>query len=1034
MWAERAPGSDEPSAQALRVRRHPYAATAIEAAALLDVLVPEGHWRTARRFTRVALLPSTERGPLVPRWLGEEPAPDDAPMAQLLPWRIEGLGLPILTVLELLITLPMDKRQVTRLQRLGDDLRYWGLAAKLGLELLARQRYLPAVHQEDGRLRAVWEPVVDGDADRERFAALVEGMPPACRALFRERADMGLADIPSASSVLESFLLHLVDGAVRTWGGNGAAQAVAARTRLFGRNGAAALADAWWQALITPDDARLQGHGATQADVQRFAQAWQAWSYRPAPEASASFRVCFRLEPPTLGADGDPAGPSEWTLRYLLQATDDPSLLVPARDVWRESGHMLSYLNLRFDRPQEKLLEALGMAGRFAPPIERSLHQETPEAAILSPAEAYTFLRETARLLADAGFGVLVPPWWNRPDARLRARLRLQTQPSSGRLGLDALVRYDWQLALGDQTLTREEFERLAALKTPLVQVRGQWVLLRPDQVEAAVAFWEKQRLQGTLSVGEALHLLLGAEDAIAGLPVDEPELDETLADMLGRLSQPGRYVLLDTPSSLVGQLRPYQVEGLSWLAFLRRTGFGGCLADDMGLGKTIQAIALLLHERAQRPDLPPALVVCPTSVVGNWRRELQRFAPGLRTSVHHGVGRAEGDAFVSRAGASDVVISTYGLVRRDLPDLLRVSWSDIILDEAQNIKNPVTKQARAVRLLQGGGRFALTGTPVENRLTDLWSIMAFLNPGYLGTLEGFRRSLAMPIERFQDGEAADRLRRLVRPFVLRRLKTDPNVIRDLPEKVEYKVYCNLSREQATLYEAVVQEAMRAIQEQSAHQGLRRRGLVLAMLTRLKQVCNHPALYLGDGSALGQRSGKLNRLVEMLEEVLAVGDRALIFTQFAQMGRLLQQHLAETFDTEVFFLHGGTPQHQRDDLVGRFQDDPDAPSLFVLSLRAGGTGLNLMRANQVFHLDRWWTPAVENQATDRAYRIGQARDVHVHKFICAGTLEERIDELIESKRALADAVVGGGESWLAELSTETLRDLVTLRAEEVEDE
>jgi SNF2 family DNA or RNA helicase len=451
-----------------------------------------------------------------------------------------------------------------------------------------------------------------------------------------------------------------------------------------------------------------------------------------------------------------------------------------------------------------------------------------------------------------------------------------------------------------------------------------------------------------------------------------------------------------------------------------------------MGLGKTIQAIALLLHQLELDPAVPPALVVCPTSVVGNWRREVQRFAPSMRTVVHHGVNRAEGSDFVRQSKNTDLVISTYGLMRRDIEDLRRVQWSTIILDEAQNIKNPATKQSRAARRLVGEHRLALTGTPVENRLTELWSIMAFLNPGYLGSYEGFRRTFAIPIERFRDPGAAERLRRMVRPFILRRLKTDPKVIQDLPEKVEYRVYCTLTREQATLYEAIVQNALASLPEGEQETRMRRRGMVLAMLTRLKQVCNHPALYLGDGSALANRSGKLSRLTEMLEEALDVGDRALVFTQYAQMGRLLQAHLQDAFAQEVLFLHGGTPQKQRDVMLSRFQNDADAPGVFVLSLKAGGTGLNLMRANHVFHYDRWWNPAVENQATDRAYRIGQTRDVQVHKFICLGTLEERIDELIESKRELADSIVGTGESWLTEMNSDELAEIVALRADALE--
>ncbi|HSJ55539.1 MAG TPA: DEAD/DEAH box helicase, partial [Anaerolineae bacterium] len=414
------------------------------------------------------------------------------------------------------------------------------------------------------------------------------------------------------------------------------------------------------------------------------------------------------------------------------------------------------------------------------------------------------------------------------------------------------------------------------------------------------------------------------------------------------------------------------------------------------------------------------------TSVVGNWKREIERFAPNLRVMVHHGVDRASGEEFLAAAGEHDVVISTYGLVRRDVDDLGQVRWSDVILDEAQNIKNPHAKQTQAVRRLAAANRIALTGTPVENRLAELWSIMHFLNPGFLGSLAHFRSDLALPIERYGDEAATERLKGLVGPFILRRVKTDPAIIQDLPDKIEAKVYCSLTPEQATLYEAVVKESLLRVE---SSEGIERRGIVLGMLTRLKQVCNHPAQFLSDGSALAGRSGKLERLGEMLEEALSVGDRALVFTQFAEMGHMLRAHLQALFGVEVLYLHGGTPQKQRDKMVARFQEGGSAPPILLLSLKAGGTGLNLTAANHVFHFDRWWNPAVENQATDRAFRIGQTRDVQVFKFLCAGTLEERIDALIESKQALAESVVGAGEGWLTELGTDELRELLVLRRE-----
>ncbi len=1033
VWAERSARAPHSKGSTPKIRRHPYAATTIEIAELLANHVPDTDWRSSVRLTRIAFLPSSAGGPLLPPWMqvGDDQQAQDGE-AHLAPWRIEGIGIPILQMLDVLAALPLRNHSLEATHRVGNDLRYWGLVAKFALELLAGQRFMPGLCSESDHVRAVWLPVLDAPHDQARFELLSRCMPPVCRALQRERSEIGPDVAPKAEMVLKRFLDLLVNAAAREWGESTLQRRATTRHALA--RSSSQVAAAWWRALREEDDI-IDVPASQDRDLTRFYQAWQSWTYRAQPEAGAGFRICFRLEPPEYGANGDVAN-ARWTLRYFLQATDDPSLLVPAREVWRERGNALSYLSHRFDQPQERLLEGLGIAARLCPAVQRSLKSETPEATVLSAIEAYTFLRETARLLEGSGFGVLVPPWWAKPDARLRVRARLRATPemaNAGALTMSSLVAYDWELALGDEPLTREEFERLAALKTPLVQVRGRWVLLQPDQVEAAIAFWQRQQAQGELPLREALALALGAQDEVGGLSVSEVEVDDWFSALLEKLSGAEQLESLPHPEGFVGALRPYQVRGLSWLAFLRQWGFGACLADDMGLGKTVQAIALLLHQREQNDHSAPSLLICPTSLVGNWRREVERFAPALRVMVHHGTGRAEGEDFVTQAKGSDLVVSTYGLARRDVNDLSQVHWSNVILDEAQNIKNPLTKQARAIRKLAGDYRLVLTGTPIENRLSELWSILSFLNPGYLGSLEQFRRTFALPIERYQDDEASERLRRLVRPFILRRVKTDPRVIQDLPEKFEYKVYCNLTREQATLYEAVVRNAMDDLRRLDTQTNtIQRRGLVLGMLTRLKQVCNHPAQYLGDGSAVSTRSGKLNRLTEMLEEVLAVGDRALVFTQFAQMGHMLQRHLQETFRQEVLFLHGGTSQKQRDRMLQRFQEDEHAPSVFVLSLKAGGTGLNLMRANHVFHFDRWWNPAVENQATDRAYRIGQERDVQVHKYICVGTLEEKIDMLIESKRALADSVVGQGEAWLADLSTEDLRELIELRAEAIE--
>jgi SNF2 family DNA or RNA helicase len=643
-----------------------------------------------------------------------------------------------------------------------------------------------------------------------------------------------------------------------------------------------------------------------------------------------------------------------------------------------------------------------------------------------------------APILEGAGFGLLVPPWWNRPGARLGLKVKMKPGKSKesaakGRMTMENLVSYEWQLSLGGTSLTEEEFQALAALKSPLVQLRGQWVMLDPEQIEAALKFWEKQQTSGEISLLEALQYSLGGEAERGGLPVEEVVSEGWLAEWLERFKGSERMSELPQPDGLRGELRPYQRFGYSWLSFHRQWGLGACLADDMGLGKTIQTLALLLREKGQRSgSRSPALIICPTSVVTNWEREIERFAPDLHSYVHRGADRLRGGAFRKAVRGKDVVLTSYPLVRLDAETMQSMPWLAVILDEAQNIKNPSAKQTQAVRQVKAEFRVALTGTPVENRLSELWSIMHFLNPGYLGSREKFRSDFALPIERYQDEQALKRLKQMVDPFVLRRVKTDPRVISDLPAKVETKVYCTLTEEQATLYQAVVQDAMKKIEEL---EGIERRGLVLSMLMQLKQICNHPVQYLHQSgkkaaeATLEGRSGKLERLAALLEEVLSEGDRALIFTQFAEMGALLADFLPKATGAATQFLHGGTPVKLRDHMVRHFQEDEHAPPIFILSLKAGGTGLNLTRASHVFHFDRWWNPAVEDQATDRAFRIGQRRNVQVHKFVTTGTLEEMIDDMIESKKGLAQAVVGSGENWLTELSTDELRDLVALRRE-----
>ncbi|MBB4634626.1 DEAD/DEAH box helicase [Longimicrobium terrae] len=1021
VWAESS--AKRPSARArtpaegaARPRLHPFAA---DARALREAAGALGQvHRHVFAPTATLLLPSHARAPQASPQLVEafpDLHPTDQPASNGL-WTVPVLAFERQDAVNFLLSLGEPPQGVT----VGDTLRALAEAAQMALDLVARGRVMPVLERSGDAWIAAWRPVFTAQEDADHAAALRRALPAACAAAAEEPR----LPVPD---VADMALAALVDALARG--------PLTRKAVLPARRGRRTPGEAWVVELLPTGGAGFRDSGAD--EVQRGLHTWTRALTRP----TAGLRTCFRLSPPgdaeeldesiapiTVEESGDPAADAivaaegGWRLEVLLQAVDDPSLLVPAAQVWRTQGPLTVFRRV-LDDPQEQLLGDLGRALRLVPDLAPVLRSPRPSGMEMDAEGAYRFLREAVPALSQAGFGVLVPGWWTRPAARLGVKLK--ATPSAGsagerRVGMDTLCAYDWQVSLGGETLSADEFRALAAMKVPLVRVRGAWVELKPGEVEAALRMFDRGR-GGTMTAAEVLRLAMGA-DAPDELPLESVEAEGWLGELL---SADGDAKVEDVaePAGFVGELRPYQRRGLSWMSFLDGLGLGACLADDMGLGKTVQLLALLLAERGD-PDAAtaPTLLVCPMSLLANWHREAARFAPGLRVHVHHGAGRSDADALQATALASDLVLTTYALAARDQEALAAVGWGRVVLDEAQNVKNSAARQAQAVRTFRAPRRIALTGTPVENRLAELWSILDFLNPGLLGNAADFRRRFATPIEKHRDTDRAAQLQRLTRPFVLRRLKTDQSIIRDLPAKHEMKVFCTLTREQASLYQATVDEMMQRV-EQS--EGIERRGLVLATLLRLKQVCNHPAHLLGDRSALAGRSGKLERLEEIVAEVLALGDRALVFTQFAEMGKLLRQRLEERFAREVPFLHGGTTRAARDSMVARFQAG-DGPPVLLLSLKAGGTGLNLTAANHVIHFDRWWNPAVEDQATDRAFRIGQRRDVQVRKLVCAGTLEERIDEMIEDKKKLAASVLGAGEAWLTELSTAELRRVVAL--------
>ncbi|MGE5655368.1 MAG: DEAD/DEAH box helicase [Actinomycetota bacterium] len=946
----------------------------------------------------------------------------EAPLS-LYPWQVEGFCLTPSEAFDFLQALPLSTVGEANVF-VGSDLQFWSHVNRWSLDLLARGKFLPTLDRSSNRVFiAQWHPLLDSATDQMRLTHFAKQMPPACRTYqqHREGTELGLMALdlpPTSQELLRGFLQGMIDAQIRTVSSLNLDLKIPSPVRE-------------WLTALAVETPTIP----TQADaLDSLETALAAWATPLQHQATQSqFRTAFHLMGPS-------AYQTEWTLAYGLQAADDPDFWVDAKTIWNNPVERFLYRGRKIEFPQETLLSGLGLASKLYPPLEPSLQAQRPQLCRLTALQAYEFLKSVAWRFIDTGLGVVLPPSLaNRDGWASRLGLSIQAEvprKQSDRLGLQSLLNFKWELTIGGQRLSKAEFDRLAGLNSPLVEINGEWVELRPVDVKAAQNFFTTRKEQMSLSLEDALRLASGDTQTVEKLPVVNFEASGQLQELLNTLTNNQAVSAIATPKSFRGELRPYQARGVGWLAFLEKWGLGACLADDMGLGKTPQLIAFLLHLQEQNALEKPTLVVCPTSVLGNWEREVRKFGPTLKVFVHHGDKRAKGKAFATAIKGKDLIITSYPLVYRDAKELQSIKWQGVVVDEAQNIKNSEAKQSQAVRQLEASFKIALTGTPVENRLQELWSILEFLNPAYLGPRNFFQRRFAIPIEKYGDKESLQTLRSLVRPFILRRLKTDREIIQDLPEKQEMTIFCPLSTEQASLYQRVVEESLANIESAD---GIQRRGMILALLVKLKQICNHPVLLkteskLKETVISPQQSGKLQRLDEMLEEVLSEGDRALIFTQFAEWGQVLKPHLEKQLGREILFLYGGTRQQQREEMIDRFQHDPQGPPIMILSLKAGGTGLNLTRATHVFHFDRWWNPAVENQATDRVFRIGQTRNVQVHKFVCTGTLEEKIHDMIESKKALAEQVVGAGEHWLTELDTDQLRNLLILDRNAVIDE
>ncbi|MBD2136790.1 helicase [Anabaena sp. FACHB-1237] len=1211
--------------------------------------------------------------------------PENNQEKYLHPWKIPGFYIPAKLTTYFLTNLPLNPNSQQG-ELLGEDIKFWIHIARWSLDLIARGKFLPTIEkQKDDKFISKWQAILDSSIDNQRLEKFAQKMPLACCS-YQQNSNLAIELPILPRELIIDFLNPIIDSQIRIMINSESPIETKSIVSL------STSIQQWLLNLINNTNTINHLDPIHGERLQTTLTAWMLPLESQLRETS-KFRTCLQLYPPT---DTE----KNWKLGYYLQAIDNSEFIIDAKTIWQHPIEELVYSDRSILQPQETFLRGLGLASRIYPIINQSLETETPEFCYLTPVEAYQFIKSIVWKLEDSGIGVILPSslmqkdgFANRLGLKLTSANNDQKQQS---LGLQSLLNFEWQLTIGGQIISKKQFDKLVALNSPLVEINGEWVELRSQDIKTAQNFFVLRQEQMTLSLEDALRISTGDTQIIEKLPVVSFETSGILQELISTLTNNQEIQSLPTPVNFKGELRPYQQRGVGWLTFLEKWGLGACLADDMGLGKcvgpdtlvningklltaeniwnfyagetvfdgegfwsntnekllvnsinektgkiiqapinklyrqqvretlrkvtledgssititrqhkllthqgwnnhlnvgdyvcvpskkdkldricqkinntnvegipasdivaqaikqtglplrhlgmhntvyingsqqfsreslervlfsinqiisgetqqkyqllkpskltaktieaythldmeqlkltqqylqrlleqevyyckiksiedvdyegwvydfevsehhnfvanniichnTVQFIAFLLHLQQENKLEKPTLLVCPTSVLGNWEREVKKFAPNLKVLQYHGDKRPKGKLFSTIVNKHDLVITSYSLVHRDLAELETINWQIVVLDEAQNVKNHESKQSQAVRKLKTTFRIALTGTPVENRLQELWSILEFLNPGYLGNKQFFQRRFAMPIEKYGDSASLNQLRSLVQPFILRRLKTDKTIIQDLPEKQEMNVFCGLSTEQATLYQNLVEESL---QEIDSAAGLQRRGMILGLLVKLKQICNHPAQYLKLSSLEKHHSAKLQRLEEMLEEVLAAKDKALIFTQFAEWGKLLKPHLEKQLNREIFFLYGSTTKKQREEMIDRFQHDPQGPPIMILSLKAGGVGLNLTKANHVFHFDRWWNPAVENQATDRVFRIGQTRNVQVYKFVCTGTLEEKINDMIEGKKQLAEQVVSNGEDWLTEMDTDQLRNLLILDRDTIIDE
>ncbi len=891
---------------------------------------------------------------------------------------------------------------------LGKEIKFWEIFSKWCVSFLIRQEVIPYLIKTQKGLEARWLPVFKDVAYRDllkfvKYLSMYEIISPK-------------EDIIDAANNLIDICYVITDAFCRSC-------AIEAGFRQEMPD-SGSIHDLWLHALLDREaEIKLYNYKESCStiapkDIDKFYSQIITWQKPIAEKSTLPFKLLFKLTEPQ-------EDNQEWKLEVFLQAIDDPDFILPISFVWQNPKDSL-LTSRGFINSKTTILAMLSRASKLFLPIKRQLIDPERPFINLDTKEAYLFLKEALWLLKEDGFSVLTPNWWRSNGSIHKLQVKASISSSKFKdsmISLNDFLDFKWQLTLNGMPLNKEELLHLSSLKEGLIKLRGRWIDVNNEDINKLAEFSVLNK-KGKINISKIIAAFLGAQVCIDNIIINEIEVSGWLGEFLEELKTiKNKKALGITPSKkFCGKLRTYQVEGLSWLYFMTKWGLGVCLADDMGLGKTIQILALI-DKYLTLGCNGPFLVISPTSVIGNWEKEISKFLPMVSFYVHQGTNRVSKEQLKKIIINKPIVVTSYAILTRDFERLKDINWFGVIVDEAQNIKNPFSKQFRYAKQLKARFKIALTGTPIENSLIDLWSIMDFLNPGLLGSFERFRRDFLIPIQLEDNREILKKLKSIISPFILRREKTDSSIGLKLPEKEERQINAFLTEEQTILYKDVVEDVKKRL---DTAVGIAKKGLILSTITKLKQICDHPALFLKDNSKIKGRSGKLEILSRFLFDILNNKESVLIFTQFSSMGDILKQYLSELFNNiEVLFIYGGLPKTKRDKIVWHFQTSKQ-PQILILSLRASGTGLNLTKATHVFHYDRWWNPAVENQATDRAYRIGQMKDVKVYKFICKGTIEEKIEKILKNKIVLAKNIITTNESWITKLSDNEIKELITL--------